>query len=290
MTRPTAMHHDDPLPEHGSAPLGGDGDRFRRLTRNALVTLAASITATAVIAALTGRADPDDGTSTGVEGLLLTQVTTAWNSPSKAEPRFQLPDDGSPATATDSATGTPPIEVPETGAGVFDVAGAGAGDVPRPHGAVTYTVEVERGLPFNAATVAEFVDATLRDPRGWATRRPLVQVATEPDFRIRFATPATADGLCAPLDTGGRLSCRNGENVVINAWRWVNGATGYSNLTAYRRYVINHEVGHALGHAHTGCPAPRALAPVMLQQTLGLQGCQPNPWPQPERGRVGGTR
>jgi hypothetical protein len=145
---------------------------------------------------------------------------------------------------------------------------------------VTYRVEVEQGLPFNTADVARLVEATLSDQRGWATRHTLVRVDGQADLRIVLATPETADELCAPLDTGGRLSCRNGGDVVLNAWRWQFGAYGYAgDLRAYRRYVVNHETGHALGYPHVGCPGPGRLAPVMLQQTKGLAGCRPNPWP-----------
>jgi hypothetical protein len=145
---------------------------------------------------------------------------------------------------------------------------------------VTYRVEVEQGLPFNTADVARLVEATLSDQRGWATRHTLVRVDGHADLRIVLATPETADELCAPLDTGGRLSCRNGGDVVLNAWRWQFGAYGYAgDLRAYRRYVVNHETGHALGYPHVGCPGPGRLAPVMLQQTKGLAGCRPNPWP-----------
>lgn len=167
--------------------------------------------------------------------------------------------------------------IPERGLGTFEVAAAS------PRGSqdgVTYRVEVEQGLPFSTMDVARVVEATLADQRGWATLHTLVRVDGHADLRVVLATPQTADDLCAPLDTDGRLSCRNGGDVVLNAWRWQFGADGYAgDLAAYRRYVINHETGHALGYSHVGCPGSGRLAPVMLQQTKGLAGCRPNPWP-----------
>jgi hypothetical protein len=147
-------------------------------------------------------------------------------------------------------------------------------------GATTYRVEVEVGLPYAATRIARVIESTLSDRRGWAAEHPLTRVDGHSDLRIVLATPETADELCAPLDTGGRLSCRSGSNVVLNAWRWQFGADSYANnLAAYRRYVINHETGHALGYPHVGCPGDGAAAPVMLQQTKGLEGCTANPWP-----------
>jgi Protein of unknown function (DUF3152) len=52
-------------------------------------------------------------------------------------------------------------------------------------------------------------------------------------------------------------------------------------LPTYRQYVVNHEVGHRLGHML--CPGTRQPAPVMQQQTLGMHGCTVNPWPYPDR-------
>lgn len=150
----------------------------------------------------------------------------------------------------------------------------------------TYTVEVEDGVPIDPGVFADQVEDILSDPRGWTAdgRVALQRVGPDqaPTFRVRLATPRTTDVRCAPLPTNGLFSCRNGEDVMINLLRWVEGAepSGLS-LVDYRRYLISHEVGHALGHEHVGCPGAGQPAPVMLQQTKGLQGCDPNPWPFP---------
>ncbi|MDQ6524923.1 DUF3152 domain-containing protein [Nocardioides sp. LHD-245] len=174
------------------------------------------------------------------------------------------------------------VDIPERGPGTFRIA-SGRSEVSGEGSLLTYTVEVERGLPLRVREIAATVDATLADPRGWTTAedRSVQRVGRDGDLRILIATPETTDGLCAPLDTGGRLSCRNGERVVLNAWRWVHGADAYDGIAQYRRYLVNHEVGHALGNGHVDCAEPGALAPVMLQQTKGLQGCRRNPWPAP---------
>jgi hypothetical protein len=86
------------------------------------------------------------------------------------------------------------------------------------------------------------------------------------------------------LQTGGIYSCYNNGRSVINSHRWSRGAASYGwrkHLAIYRKYVVSHEVGHALGHGHLYSCRSDGLAPTMMQQTKSLYGCKRNPWPYP---------
>lgn len=145
----------------------------------------------------------------------------------------------------------------------------------------SYRVEVEKDLPYEASDFADAVDKTLADERGWTKDgEHSFQRTPEGLLRVLLATPATTDKLCAPLRTRGEVSCRNGNVVAINAIRWARGATTFGDdLAKYRIYVINHEIGHSLGFGHAPCAGPNRKAPIMLQQTIRLDGCTANPWP-----------
>jgi hypothetical protein len=178
---------------------------------------------------------------------------------------------------------SPPPAVVRRGDGVLTrVPGAG----PRSgHGPlVRYSVAVEGGLGLRAADVVEEVEATLADPRSWGAggRRSFQRVDGAAEVRIVLASPATTDRLCAPIRTNGRFSCATGRLAVLNSARWLQGAPAYAGrLADYRRYVVNHEVGHVLGHGHASCPGRGLPAPVMVQQTKGTGGCVAQPWPYP---------
>ena len=124
----------------------------------------------------------------------------------------------------------------------------------------------------------------LNDRRSWRGtgrwRFQLVSSASDATLHAYIVTPGTTDRLCTPLLTRGEVSCQNGNKVVLNAKRWMLGADSYgSDVHGYRRYLVNHEFGHSLGHQHVGCPGRGKRAPVMMQQTKGLGGCRKNPWP-----------
>ncbi|MFI0356335.1 DUF3152 domain-containing protein [Actinomadura sp. 9N407] len=208
-------------------------------------------------------------------------AATGVAAPAAATPQAERPH----APVAGGRPQPPLVTVPRSAGGRYGVVTEPA-DPPRgPGEVVRYLVEVERGLPFSPAGFAAAVHRVLNDPRGWgrgATMR-FTRVARGPvRFRVSLSSPAMTDRMCRPLITRGRVSCHAGGRSVINARRWGQGAPPYGrDLAGYREYLINHEVGHALGHGHRVCPGPGRPAPVMVQQTKSLYGCRANPWPYP---------
>lgn len=153
-----------------------------------------------------------------------------------------------------------------------------------------YTVVVEAGIGLDLDATRHEIDRILGDHRSWIGVRDVAFQQVAPgeswDFRILIASPAKVDAVCAPLRTGGYLSCRNGRTVALNADRWNHGVEDYgASLLTYRRYLVNHEVGHMIGEDHTRCPRRGATAPIMMQQSKGLDGCTANGWVDPGRRR-----
>ena len=151
-----------------------------------------------------------------------------------------------------------------------------------PGAPLRFMVEVEGGLDVDRRAFAARVERVLFRKRGWRTGGiSLKRVDSgRAAFRVALASRALTDRLCAPLATVGLYSCNQGGRAVLNFWRWKNGADAYGHrLHRYRIYMINHEVGHALGHGHALCPAAGRRAPIMMQQTMGVGACRPNPWP-----------
>ena len=221
-------------------------------------------------------------------------AVTAGPAPSRTPDGVeQVPDVASaPGGAAEKAAGKAPAKVVQRGNGRFTVVAVPASAL-RPSPArgrtVRWTVESEGGLGVDTAGLATTVATVLGDARGWQTKDRVRFVNVSPaqagkgavvDLRITLASPDTTDRLCAPLQTRGQVSCHNSGRVVLNARRWLLGAEAYgADVAAYRTYLVNHEVGHGLGHGHAYCGGSGKVAPVMMQQTYGLKGCTAWPWP-----------
>lgn len=219
----------------------------------------------------------------------LPDPTPGPSSPSTAATPFAGPS-AAPATAdpaglttADRTAGVLKPVVPQRGTGKLAIV---PGADPAPGGGTVkrVRVEVEGGLPVDGTAFADFVMGALNDPRGWGHggRMTFARTVGGYDLRVVLASPDTSARLCAPLRTMGTLSCGQGRTAVLTLYRWVKAIPDYgTDRTGYRRYVINHEVGHTLGHGHVYCPGPGKVAPLMMQQTKGLKGCLPNSWPFP---------
>lgn len=195
-----------------------------------------------------------------------------------------------PTTAPASAVAEAPpprITYPAHGHRKWTTAPGGNGVAGHAGRLLRYRVLVESDIAgLDPARFADEVAATLGAPRGWTAggqwRFERVGTGRDYDFTVYLATPDTRDALCGD-HPDGYTSCRNGQAVVLNVARWVKGVPAFgAALTTYRQYMVNHEVGHRLGQGHQLCPGSGEPAPVMQQQTLGLHGCQPNPWPYPD--------
>jgi hypothetical protein len=172
-----------------------------------------------------------------------------------------------------------------------------------------YAIAIEDGVQpadygNDDSAFARTVEGFLSDPRSWIGTKQValqrVEASQNPDFIVSLTSTKTTHTLCGkeiPFET----SCWNpaSKRVIINVARWVRGAMVYGpDLAGYRTYVINHEVGHALGSGHAPCPENGAPAPVMMQQTFGVSNnfvsqlnagldvvpadgkvCTPNPFP-----------
>jgi hypothetical protein len=283
--------------------------------RAAAVPLLVILTVLAVVDASRSSRNPTPAAAPPPPSPTSAATTSAQPAPSPAAP--------SPVGAAPLAAGSFDAAVPASAlppGGGFPVTGAGtwhvvAGSGPRvgaPTAALsTYTIEVEDGMdtaPFGGdSAFAALVQATLTDPRSWTGdgRFALQRIDTgTPTFRISLSAQLTVRstaecGYQIPVET----SCYSASTarVVLNAARWVRGGTAFQgDIGSYRQYLVNHEVGHALGFAaHQPCPSQAALAPIMMQQSFGVANndlaaldpggavpadgvsCRYNPWPFP---------
>ncbi|MFF7353087.1 DUF3152 domain-containing protein [Streptomyces filipinensis] len=303
----TAEEHADGAPEAdgpgGSTPSGprgtapathpqGEGNTSPGAPRGrALAGIAAAAVTTVLAVVVAGQVTESRDGGAAQSRSATDQARDAHT------PAGQAPS-ASPGTATlpyrQKMDRTYPLSATLKASGKFEAV-PGFAKAPGKGQKYTYRVDVEQGLGLDGELFAEAVQKTLNDDRSWGHggTRTFERISSgKPDFVITLASPGTTAEWCAKsgLDTTeDNVSCDSAatERVMINAYRWAQGSKTYGDkkIYAYRQMLINHEVGHRLGHGHVTCQKNGELAPVMQQQTKFLDHdgihCLPNPWPYP---------
>ncbi|MFJ2779135.1 DUF3152 domain-containing protein [Kitasatospora sp. NPDC087315] len=288
----------------GTQPGAGRRNRRRRrLGPGMTAALLAAVTVLGGTLYALNRPDALPGAGPTAQGRVAPPAdsTPAPTAPEPAKsPDTAPPPPAAPATTpaptpalTQAATPTPerntPDPGPAKGAGTFTVATGsaapvGAGNIRR------YRVEVEDGIGIDPAAAAAQIQGILADKRGWTNDRKngfQLVAGGSYDFTVKIGSPAAVDRICgqAGLDTHGEVNCAVGNQVMVNVKRWNTGSPQFSGpIDEYRALIVNHEVGHRIGHGHETCPGKGRPAPAMMQQIYGLKGCESNAWPYSAEG------
>jgi hypothetical protein len=155
----------------------------------------------------------------------------------------------------------------------------------------TYVVRTKGKIVVDVESFAAQAAQTYADRRGWAAaHRRFQRVSSGGAFTLVLAEASqvpTYSSVCSST-----YSCRVGRYVIINQNRWRYATSVFrkagGSVRDYRHMVVNHETGHWLGNGHAYCGGDGQLAPVMQQQSKGLNGCRINPWPKSSEIRANG--
>jgi uncharacterized protein DUF3152 len=301
-SRPSRRRRRGSAQSGGPGRSGGRGRKSKGPLLGGLAALVALVIAAAVAVNWTTSSSSDaaDGSASSSPSGPAPDRTPEPSGGTESAGASEKPGekDGGKADTEPSGKGSPSAsssssapEIPASGPGTFATAGGGSGTVGKGGRVLSYKVVVEDGLTQSAADVAEQVEGILADPRGWTAdgRSGFRRVSSgTADFVVRLATPGTVDAICGRygLNTRGEVNCNVGKDVVVNLKRWLLATPVYAaDVDAYRALIINHEVGHFLGHGHVTCPGAGKPAPAMMQQIKGMLGCKPNVWPYDTKGR-----
>lgn len=144
------------------------------------------------------------------------------------------------------------------------------------------------------ANEISFILNVLNDVKAWPVGRwTLTSRPQDSDWSIALEMPSQIQTEClenkfSNCSSFGKLSVtymsEKPRRTTFNYKNWTkvpDPVKDIYTLEDYRIYLVLHECGHALGLGHKTC-RPGNPAPIMLQHSLGLKGCEPNLWPLAE--------
>lgn len=214
--------------------------RLRRTIVGASVLLLGGLAATQLLGDETPAATAKNSTAV---------VTSATRGTAPA------PSTRSGASSSTSATSTKtvPATVPASGDGKITVLPTPGHDTTRKGATKTFTIEAEGGLGIDLTAYAGEVRSILSSDKGWEVADGIhfkaltpadLDQGSVPDVRITLASPDLTDELCAPLNTGGEVSCNRHGRAVINAKRW-----GHRCQVLRRPHPLSHLSDQSRGRA-----------------------------------------
>src|SRR3990167_4301846 len=123
----------------------------------------------------------------------------------------------------------------------------------------TWTVgtTVSAGVNYPYSRFAQQVNSVLQDSRGWRKRGyrfRWVPYKSNPHIRIKLTSAAQMKHMFPQFEDIQVSVCdMKTRRIYLREDRWLQGVPWFPTLAAYRMYLINHEVGHALGYHHEPC-------------------------------------
>ena len=131
-----------------------------------------------------------------------------------------------------------------------------------------------------------FIQKTLADTRGWAGRGYTFVHRAHTDSVDVVLALCNKDEMDARF--GHSLELRDLSVTNFGIWpacvyfhrdNWESPPPSFTGtLQTYREYLVQHEIGHALGKRHAAEGTDGGACHVMYQQTKGTSRCTPNPW------------
>ena len=134
----------------------------------------------------------------------------------------------------------------------------------------------------------EFANAAFRilnSEHGWPRAGAVFEQSSDGDCDFDLVLSQASQMTSFSPSCSVEYSCRVDHDVIVNDDRWQGGVASWlaagGDLARYRTMVINHEVGHWLGHIdnETTCAGAGQLAPLMQEQSMHLDGCAVNEYP-----------